>query len=79
MIVWHVCSGKKLALYKKNGFIKAPVRAWEEIAYAERMSVRTGKRIILRLKFPKNASKLAGHFGKARILQQNYILDKDQY
>lgn len=78
MIVWHVCSKKKLDLYRKNGFIRQPVRAWEDITYAERMSIRTGRRHIIRLKFPKNAARLEGHFGKARIIYQNYIIDKEQ-
>ena len=79
MIVWHVCSKKKLDLYRKAGYIKQPVRAWKEIAYAERMSLRTGRRYILRLKFPDKASQLDGHFGKAVIIYQNYYLEKGQY
>ena len=68
MIVWHVCSQKKLNKYTKTGFIKPPVRAWENIQQAERMSLSTGRRIILRLKFPDNAPKLEGHFNEARVL-----------
>lgn len=68
MIVYHVCSTKKLEIYKQTGFIKPPVRAWENIQQAERMSLSTGRRVILRLKFPNNAPKLAGHFNQARVL-----------
>lgn len=68
MVVWHVCSFKKLDKYRKNGVILPPVRAWEDIEYAKRMSVRTGRRVILRLKFPDNAEKLEGHFNAARVL-----------
>ncbi len=68
MIVWHVCSLKKLKLYEKTGKITPPVRAWETIEEAQRMSISTGRHIILRLKFPKNSSKLDGHFNKARVL-----------
>lgn len=54
----------------KSGYIHPPVRAWENIEQAERMSKSTGRKIILRLKFPENAAKLEGHFNQARVLQQ---------
>jgi hypothetical protein len=72
MIVYHVTSYKKLQKYIQSGYIAAPVRAWETIEQAERMSISTGRRIILRLKFPNNAEKLGGHFNQARILSYNY-------
>lgn len=72
MVVYHVCSLAKLLKYKKSGYILAPVRAWETIEQAQRMSLSTGRRIILRLKFPNNAEKLEGHFNQARVLYQNY-------
>ena len=75
MIVWHVCSYKKLQKYMSGGQISAPVRAWENVEQAERFSKSTGRRIILRLKFPNNAKKLKGHFNQARILNQNLKLD----
>lgn len=68
MVVYHCCSLKKLDRYRKSGRIIAPVRAWENIQQAERMSKSTGRRIILRLKFPDNAPKCPGHFNEARIL-----------
>ena len=34
MIVYHVCSYKKLQKYIKTGYIKPPVRAWENINQA---------------------------------------------
>jgi hypothetical protein len=71
MIVYHVTSLKKLDRYRKTGFIVAPVRAWETIEQAERMSLSTGRRVILRLKFPKNAPKLEGHFNQARVLNHD--------
>lgn len=71
MIVYHVCSLKKLKKYEKTGRILAPVRAWENIQQAERMSLSTSRRIILRLKFPDNATKLAGHFNEARVLHDD--------
>jgi hypothetical protein len=71
MIVYHVTSLKKLEKYKASGKIKAPVRAWENIEQAERMSISTGRRIILRLKFPNNAPKLEGHFNQARVLKSD--------
>ena len=74
MIVYHVCSLKKLDKYRKSGKILAPVRAWENIEQAQRMSISTGRRIILRLKFPNNAPKLEGHFNQARVLKQDYPL-----
>ena len=75
MIVYHVTSNKKLNRYIKNGCIKPPVRAWENIQQAERMSLSTGRKIILRLKFPDSAEKLEGHFGQARVLYEELKLD----
>ena len=72
MIVWHVTTFKKLLKYSQSGFIKAPVRAWENFEQAERMSKSTDRKIIIRLKFPNDAPKLEGHFNQARIIQQNY-------
>jgi hypothetical protein len=71
MIVYHVCSIKKLRKYEKSGRILAPVRAWENIQQAERMSLSTGRRIILRLRFPDNAPRLEGHFNQARVLMSD--------
>ena len=68
MIVYHVTSLKKLRKYIKSGQINPPVRAWENIEQAQRMSLSTGRRIILRLKFPNNAPKLEGHYNQARVL-----------
>lgn len=68
MIVWHCTTAKKLRKYQARGSIKAPVRAWETIEQAERMSKSTGRRIIIRLRFPNDAPKLDGHFGLARVL-----------
>ena len=75
MVVYHVTTLKKLNKYLKTGYIKPPVRAWESIEQAERMSKSTGRKIILRLKFPDNADKCEGHFNQARILYKPYILD----
>jgi hypothetical protein len=58
--------------YKKSGRIIAPVRAWENIQQAERMSLSTNRRIIIRLTFPNNAPKLPGHFNMARVLYHDY-------
>lgn len=74
MIVYHCCSLKKLDKYRKSGRIIAPVRAWENIQQAERMSLSTCRRIILRLKFPETAQKLDGHFNQARVLNVDYPL-----
>ncbi len=72
MIVYHVCSAKKLQKYLASKRILAPVRAWETVQQAERMSLSTGRRIILRLKFPETTPKLDGHFGQARVLMRDY-------
>jgi hypothetical protein len=61
MICWHVCSVKKLNKYLKTGHINPPVRAWETLEQAQRFSVSTGRRVILRLRLPKNTPKLEGH------------------
>ncbi len=76
MIVFHVCTIKKLKRYRENGGIKPPVRAWENIKQAERMSLSTGRKIILRLKFPNDAKKLDGHFNQARVLNEIYEWEK---
>jgi len=75
MIVYHVTSYKKLQKYLSCGYIKRPVRAWENIEQAERMSKSTGRRIIIRLKFPENTEKLEGHFNQARVLKYDYKLE----
>ena len=46
-----------------------PVRAWENMEQAVRMSKSTGRQVILRLRFPDNADKLEGHYGEARVLK----------
>ena len=79
MIVYHVTSLKKLNKYLKAGQINPPVRAWEVIEQAERMSKSTGRRIILRLKFPNNAEKLEGHFNQARVLNIPYKITNNNY
>ena len=79
MIVYHVTCLKKLNKYLKSGQINPPVRAWETIEQAERMSISTGRRIILRLKFPDNTDKLEGHFNEARVLNQPYVLTNNNY
>jgi len=68
MVVYHVTTLKKITKYVISGQINPPIRAWETIEQAGRMSLSTGRRIILRLKFPNNTPKLFGHFNKARIL-----------
>ena len=75
MVVYHVTSYKKLQKYMQGGYIKPPVRAWENIEQAERMSKSTNRKIILRLRFPDNAEKLEGHFNQARILRIPYELN----
>ena len=77
MIVWHVCSSKKLAKYLQSGQINPPVRAWETIEQAQRMSVSTGRRIILRLRFPNSAPKLEGHFNLARVMNTALRINKN--
>ena len=75
MIVYHVTTANKLKKYLKTGGITPPVRAWENIEQAERMSKSTGRKIILRLRFPNNAPKLDGHFNQAqsfRYVFRNY-------
>jgi len=70
MIVYHVTTYKKLTKYIESGKILPPVRAWENINDAERMSIQTGRKIILRLKFPDNSPKLAGHKNRARVFYE---------
>lgn len=74
MIVYHVCSSNKIKKYLKSKQINSPVKAWENLKQAERMSKSTGRRFIIRLKFPDNASKLEGHYNQARVIYQNYKL-----
>ena len=74
MIVWHVTTLKKLQRYKSDGGIRPPVRAWESLEAAERFSKQTGRKIILRLKFPPHAERLEGHRGQAYVLREKYRL-----
>lgn len=74
MIVWHVTTFKKLQRYKRQGGILPPVRAWESLEAAERFSKQTGRKIILRLKFPAKADRLPGHRGEALVLNEKYTL-----
>jgi hypothetical protein len=74
MIVYHVCTVKKLNKYIRNGGIKPPVRAWIDVEEAERFSKQTGRKVILRLKFPDNAEIYEGHKGKARVIHELYPL-----
>lgn len=71
MIVYHVTTLKKLHRYLAYGHIKAPVRAWKKIESAERFSKQTGRRIIVRLKFPATARQLWGHRGEAVYLDRD--------
>jgi hypothetical protein len=75
MIVYHVTTYNKLKKYLATGCILPPVRAWENIEQAERMSKSTGRKIILRLHFPNDAPKLEGHFNQARVLYGHHRLD----
>lgn len=75
MIVWHVTTAKKLMRYKVSGGILTPVRAWETFQAAERFSNQTGRKVILRLNFPKSKSeRLQGHRGEALVLNEKYML-----
>lgn len=74
MIVYHVIGITDFLNCLKWGYLPAPVRAWETIEEAERFSKQTGRAMILRLKFPVDAPKLAGHKNKARVLSQHYPL-----
>lgn len=75
MIVWHVCSLKKLKKYERSRKILSPVRAWETLEQARRMSISTNRRIILRLKFPDDCPKLEGHFNQARVLNSDLCFE----
>lgn len=75
MVVYHVTTAKKLNKYLQTGYIKPPVRAWENLQQAERMSKSTGRKVILRLNFPNDAEKLEGHFNQARVIHKPYVMD----
>lgn len=75
MIVYHVTSRKKFDKYLQSGKIKAPVRAWKYITSAERFSKQTGRRMILRLKFPDNALPYEGHRNEAVYINTDYNID----
>lgn len=49
MTVYHVTTLKKLNKYLSTGYIKPPVRAWENIEQAERMSKSTGRKNNLKI------------------------------
>lgn len=75
MRVYHVTSKKKLDLYKRSGFIKAPVRAWETLESANKFSKQTGRRIIVVLNFPNDIVPEKRNTGNAFIMNDNYIVD----
>lgn len=74
MIVWHVTTRKKLERYYRSGGILPPVRAWKTVEEAVRFSKQTGRKVILRLKFPDHAEQLPGHKGMALVLHEKYKL-----
>jgi hypothetical protein len=75
VIVWHVTSAAKLNKYLRAGQINAPVRAWQNLEQAGRMSLSSGRRVILRLRFPDDAPPLPGHFGLAVYIDTPYKLE----
>lgn len=75
MILWHVASKKKLLKYIAQGKILAPVRAWKKIESAQRFSVQTGRRIILRLKSNSSFKELEGHKNEAMVSEEDYELN----
>ena len=62
-MVWHVTTLKKIRKYTETGYIKPPVRAWKDITCVPKFSLGTGRRVIIRLNFPKNAPALPNHNG----------------
>lgn len=75
MIVYHVTTFKKLMRYRHNRGILPPVRAWKTIEEAERFSKQTGRKLILRLKFPDDKIRqLPGHKGMAVYMDEKYTL-----
>ena len=75
MIVWHVTTMKKMKKYLKNGGIKPPVRAWKDVRCAEKFSVQTGRKIILRLKVKDDIDILKGHDGNAIVMYEKLELN----
>ena len=75
MIVYHVTTAKKLGKYLANGCILPPVRAWKSVQSAERFSKQTGRKVILRLKFPGDAAPYEGHRGEAVVIYTPLKLD----
>ena len=75
MIVWHVTTAKKFRRYLTHHRIEPPVRAWKYISDAQRFSCQTGRKIIVRLRFPDSAQQLAGHRGRPVVLHEPYFLD----
>jgi hypothetical protein len=75
VIVYHVIGAGKLRRSLANGFLPAPVRAWRTVEAAGRFSVQTGRAVILRLRFPRDAKVLPGHRGEAVFIEGVYPLD----
>jgi len=75
IVVYHVCSLKKLIKYLSHGKILPPVRAWLGIQDAERFSKQTGRQIIIRLKF-RAYKPLDGHKGQAVYMDEPYDIKK---
>lgn len=76
MIVWHVTTLAKLEQYFKSGGIHPPVRAWKTFAGANRFSVQTGRKVIIRLQ-ARGWEPLGGHNGEAMVSYRVYKLMKE--
>ena len=75
MIVWHVTTRKKLERYHRSGGILPPCESMENSrGGCEVLKTNGGRKVILRLKFPKNAEQLPGHKGMALVLHEKYKL-----
>lgn len=70
--VYHVTTAKKLKHYKDVGYIKSPIRAWLNIKHAVEFASKTGRSIIILLRFPKECKELEGHKGNARVIYKDY-------
>lgn len=74
MIAWHVTTHKRFRHNLENDGIKAPVRAWKNIEDAEKFSIQTGRKLILRIKLPDDTPTLEGHKGNAVIYNRKLPL-----
>ena len=73
MVLYHVTTPKKAKLYRASGYIKAPVRGFENLMAAMAWAIKVGRTVIYRIESEK-VHKLPDHhnrYGQAWWADEN--------